>query len=177
VTDCTGGIQRSRWTLQLSAVFPILILFVSGCAEPADTPTPEALPQEAFPTKTVVHTDGAPPAVGPYSQAIQVGHTLYLAGQIALDPTTGEMIEGGIEDETHQVMRNLGAVLTAAGFSFDDVVQAQVFLADLNDFAAMNQVYAEYFGQAPPARATVEVSRIPLDARVEILFTAVRSEG
>ncbi|MEX2530409.1 MAG: RidA family protein [Gemmatimonadota bacterium] len=121
-----------------------------------------------------VSTPDAPEAIGPYSQAILVGSTLYLAGQIALDPTTGEMVEGGIEAETHQVLRNLGAVLEAAGFGFGDVVQSQVFLADLDDFQAMNAVYGEYVGDPAPARATVEVARLPRDARIEIQFVAVR---
>ena len=121
-----------------------------------------------------ISTPDAPEAIGPYSQAILVGSTLYLAGQIPLDPATGEMVEGGIEAETHQVLRNLGAVLEAAGFGFDDVVQAQVFLADLDDFQAMNAIYQEYVGDPAPARATVEVARLPRDARIEIQFVAVR---
>jgi 2-iminobutanoate/2-iminopropanoate deaminase len=125
-----------------------------------------------------IDTERAPAAIGPYSQAVLVGNTLYLAGQIALDPESGDMVgagpEGGIEAETRQVMENLGAVLQAAGFTFDQVVQSQVFLVDLDDFAAMNQVYASYFGAVPPARATVGVASLPRGARVEILMTAVR---
>jgi len=126
--------------------------------------------------RQVIETERAPAAIGPYSQGILVGPTLYLAGQIALDPETGEMVEGGIQAETRQVMENLGAVLEAAGFGFEDVVQSQVFLADLEEFGAMNEVYGEYFGEEAPARATVQVARIPRDARVEIMFTAVRRE-
>jgi 2-iminobutanoate/2-iminopropanoate deaminase len=121
-----------------------------------------------------IETPDAPEAIGPYSQAIRVGNTLYLAGQIALDPATGAMIEGGITAETRRVMENLGAVLAAAGYSFSDVVQSQVFLVDLADFGAMNEVYATYFDDAPPARATVGVAALPRGARVEILMTAVR---
>jgi len=125
-----------------------------------------------------IDTDRAPAAIGPYSQGVLAGNTLYLAGQIALDPVSGEMVgtgpEGGIEAETRQVMENLGAVLEAAGFTFEQVVQSQVFLVDLDDFAAMNQVYASYFGDLPPARATVGVASLPRGARVEILMTAVR---
>lgn len=125
-----------------------------------------------------IDTDRAPAAIGPYSQAVLAGNTLYLAGQIALDPESGEMVgggpEGGIEAETRQVMENLGSVLEAAGFTFDQVVQSQVFLVDLDDFAAMNEVYASYFGDLPPARATVGVATLPRGARVEILMTAVR---
>jgi 2-iminobutanoate/2-iminopropanoate deaminase len=122
-----------------------------------------------------IDTNRAPAAIGPYSQAVLAGNTLYLAGQIALDPATGEMVGGGdIRAETRQVMENLGAVLAAAGFAFDQVVQSQVFLVDLDDFGAMNEVYAGYFGDVPPARATVGVASLPRGARVEIIMTAVR---
>jgi 2-iminobutanoate/2-iminopropanoate deaminase len=130
---------------------------------------------DAPPTRQVIETDRAPAAIGPYSQAILVGSTLYLAGQIALDPATNEMVPGGIEAETRRVMENLAAVLEGAEFGFDDVVQSQVFLADLDDFGAMNAVYGEYFGDAPPVRATVQAARLPRDARVEIMMTAVRT--
>jgi len=125
--------------------------------------------------KKVISTSDAPQAIGPYSQALKVGNTLYLAGQIALDPETNRMVEGGIEAQTHRVLQNLGAVLNAAGFSFSDVVQAQVFLANLNDYKAMNSIYAEYFNKAPPARAVVEVAKIPKGALVEIMMVAVSS--
>ena len=107
-------------------------------------------------TKRVISTDNAPQAIGPYSQAIQVNNTLYLAGQIALDPITGQMVENKIEVQTHRVMKNLGAVLSEAGFSFNDVVQSQVFLSDLNHYKPMNKIYAEYFSNKPPARAVVQ---------------------
>jgi len=125
--------------------------------------------------KKVISTSDAPQAIGPYSQALKVGNTLYLAGQIALDPETNRMVEGGIEAQTHRVLQNLGAVLNAAGFSFSDVVQAQVFLANLNDYKAMNSIYAEYFNKAPPARAVVEAAKIPKGALVEIMMVAVSS--
>lgn len=121
-----------------------------------------------------IETAQAPAAIGPYSQAIRAGNTLYLAGQIALDPVSGALVEGGIEAETRQVMENFQAVLEAAGYAFSDVVQTQVFLVDLGDFAAMNEVYATYFDETPPARATVGVAALPRGARVEILMTAVR---
>jgi len=140
---------------------------------PVEQSEPDPDPSQV---RQVIETDRAPAAIGPYSQGILVGSTLYLAGQIALDPASGEMVTGGIEAETRQVMENLGAVLEAAGFGFEDVVQSQVFLADLEEFGAMNEVYGEYFGEAAPARATVQVARIPRDARVEIMFTAVRRE-
>ena len=124
--------------------------------------------------KKVIATDQAPKAIGPYSQAILVDGTLYLAGQIALDPSSGKLVEGGIEVQTRRVMQNLNAVLNAAGYQFDDVVQTQVFLSNLNHYKAMNSVYATYFDERPPARAVVEVARIPRDALVEIMMVAQR---
>lgn len=124
--------------------------------------------------REVLSTSAAPAAIGPYSQAIRVGSTVYLSGQIAIDPATGKFVEGGIEDQTHQVLRNIRAVLEAAGCSTDDVVQSQVFLADLDDYATMNAIYATYFEEAPPARAAVQVARLPKDALIEILVTAVK---
>jgi len=121
-----------------------------------------------------VSTLEAPQAIGPYSQAFRAGDTLYLAGQLGLDPATRELVEGGIEAETRRALENLKAVLAAGGFSLGEVVQAQVFLADLADFAAMNEVYAGYFPEDPPARATVQVAALPRGARVEIALVAVR---
>ena len=125
-------------------------------------------------TKKVISTEQAPKAIGPYSQAIMVDDVLYLAGQIALDPQSGQLVEGGIEAQTHRVMQNLNAVLEAAGFNFNDVVQTQVFLSDLNNYTPMNAVYAKYFVERPPARAVVEAARIPRDALVEIMMVAQR---
>ena len=114
-------------------------------------------------------TDKAPAPIGPYSQAILVdGKFLYTAGQVPLDPVTGTMVEGDIKAQTRQVIKNLDAVLRAGGSSLAHVVKTTVFLKDMNDFAAMNEVYAEYLLAASPARSTVEVSRLPRDARVEI---------
>ena len=124
--------------------------------------------------KKVIATDQAPKAIGPYSQAILVDGTLYLAGQIALDPSSGKLVEGGIEVQTRRVMQNLNAVLDAAGYRFDDVVQTQVFLSNLNHYKAMNSVYATYFDERPPARAVVEAARLPRDALVEIMMVAQR---
>ena len=124
--------------------------------------------------KKVIATDQAPKAIGPYSQAILVDGTLYLAGQIALDPSSGKLVEGGIEVQTRRVMQNLNAVLDAAGYRFDDVVQTQVFLSNLNHYKAMSSVYATYFDERPPARAVVEAARIPRDALVEIMMVAQR---
>ena len=122
--------------------------------------------------KKVIATDQAPKAIGPYSQAILVDGTLYLAGQIALDPSSGKLVEGGIEVQTRRVMQNLNAVLNAAGYQFDDVVQTQVFLSNLNHNKAMNSVSATYFEERPPARAVGEAARIPRDALVEIMMVA-----
>lgn len=127
---------------------------------------------ESIGTKKVISTDKAPQAIGPYSQAIQVQNTLYLAGQIALDPATGQMVDGGIEIQTHRVMQNLEAVLLEGGFDFEDVVQTQVYLSDLNHYKPMNAVYAKYVGDQPPARAVVQAARIPRDALVEIMMVA-----
>ena len=118
--------------------------------------------------KDIVHTDSAPQAIGPYSQAIKAGGFLFVSGQIPIDPQSGQFVAGGIAEQTEQVLRNLSAVLEAAGSGLDRVVKATVFLADMNEFAEMNQVYGRYFNSNPPARATVEVARLPRDARVEI---------
>ncbi len=118
--------------------------------------------------KDVVHTDRGPKPIGPYSQAIKANGNLYLAGQVALDPKTGEMTGSDIRQQTERVMENIKGVLEAAGSNLHHVVKTTVYLKDLNDFAAMNEVYARYFTVAPPARATVEVSRLPKDALLEI---------
>jgi 2-iminobutanoate/2-iminopropanoate deaminase len=115
-----------------------------------------------------IETGKAPKAVGPYSQAVQHGSLLFVSGQIALDARTGEMVEGDISAQTRQVLENLTAVIEAAGFTLGDAVKCSCFLRDMNDFAAFNAVYGEYFGRALPARETVEVARLPKDARVEI---------
>ena len=127
--------------------------------------------------KKVVKTDAAPGALGPYSQAIVAGGVVYCAGQIPLDPATGNIVSGGVAEQTAQVMKNLRAVLKAAGSDLDRAVKTTVFLKDMNDFGAMNEVYGrpEYFGTAPPARSTVEVARLPRDVRVEIEVVALVS--
>jgi 2-iminobutanoate/2-iminopropanoate deaminase len=124
--------------------------------------------------KKVISTPNAPEAIGPYSQAIAVGNTLYLAGQIPIDPKTKQLMLGSIEEQTRLVLDNLKAVLEANGMTMDNVVATQVFMKDLNEFAKMNGVYGEYFKSAPPARATVEVARLPRDVKVEISAIAVR---
>ena len=126
-------------------------------------------------TRQAITTPNAPQAIGPYSQAIKAGNTLFISGQIGIDPDSGKLVENGIEAETNQVMKNLNAILTAAGFSLDDVVQTQVFLADISEYGQMNEVYASFFGDDPPARAAIQAARIPRDARVEISMIAVRT--
>lgn len=124
--------------------------------------------------RRVISTPGAPAAIGPYSQAIMAGNTLYLAGQIAIDPATNQVKSGTIEEETKLVLDNLKAVLQAAGMSMANIVSTTVFMADLNEFPRMNAVYATYFPENPPARATVQVARLPRDVKVEIAAIAVR---
>ena len=121
-----------------------------------------------------VRTEAAPAAIGPYSQAAIVGDLVFTAGQVALDPTTGTVVEGGIEAQTARVLENLAAVLAAAGSSLSLVVKTTVFLTDMADFPAMNKVYAEEFGDHKPARATVAVAGLPLGVRVEIEVVATR---
>jgi 2-iminobutanoate/2-iminopropanoate deaminase len=116
----------------------------------------------------VIHTEKAPKAIGPYSQAIRVGDFVFCAGQGGLDPATGKLVEGGIEAETRRTLRNLAAVLEAAGSSLSRIVKTTVFLTDIDDFQKMNAIYAEFFPSPPPARSTVQVSRLPAGAHVEI---------
>lgn len=115
-----------------------------------------------------ISTTEAPAAIGPYSQAIKAGDFLYASGQIPLDPTTGTITEGGITAQTHQVLQNLGAVLRAAGVSYDRVVKTTVYLADMADFSEVNEVYAGYFSAPAPARATIQAAALPKNVRVEI---------
>ena len=122
----------------------------------------------AVPVKEAVTTAGAPAAIGPYSQAIKVGNLLFLSGQISIDPKTNQMNAGSIEEQTRQALDNLDAVLKASGMSMENVVNTTVFLKDVNDFVKMNAVYATYFKDKPPARATVQIARLPRDALVEI---------
>ena len=125
------------------------------------------------PSLDVIHTDHAPKAIGPYAQAIRVGDFIYTAGQIALDPATGQLAEGGIEAQTRQVWNNLTHVLEAAGSGLSHVVKTTVFMQDLDDFAKMNAVYAEFFPEHKPARSTVGVAALPRGASVEIECVAV----
>jgi 2-iminobutanoate/2-iminopropanoate deaminase len=118
--------------------------------------------------KTVIHTDNAPAAAGPYSQAISINGMIFCAGQVGLLPGTRALAEGGIEAQTHQALTNLKAVVEAAGGTLDQVVKTTVFLSDMDDFAAMNSVYGTFFADKPPARSTVQAARLPLDAMVEV---------
>ena len=118
--------------------------------------------------KQAVSSPDAPKAIGPYSQAVRAGQLLFVSGQVPLDPATGEIVAGDIAAQTRRVFDNLGAVLKAGGRTFADVVRTTVFLADMNDFATVNDVYGTYFSEPYPARATVQVARLPKDARVEI---------
>lgn len=123
--------------------------------------------------REIVSTAGAPAAIGPYSQAVKAAGLVFASGQIPLDPATGAVVAGGVEEQTRKVMENLKAVLEAAGSGFDRVVKTTIFLTSLDNFAAVNAVYGEYFPADPPARATVEVSRLPRGVEVEIEAVAV----
>jgi 2-iminobutanoate/2-iminopropanoate deaminase len=118
--------------------------------------------------KHAVSSPDAPAAIGPYSPAIRAGQLLFISGQVPIDPATGQMIEGDVTTQTRRVLDNVGALLLAADRSFADVVRTTIFLADMNDFASVNAIYAQYFSEPYPARATVQVARLPKDARVEI---------
>jgi 2-iminobutanoate/2-iminopropanoate deaminase len=126
-----------------------------------------SLPENAEPPRKAIHSDSAPAALGPYSQAVQAGELLFMSGQIPLT-TVGDVIEGGIEAQTHQVLKNLRAVVSAAGGSLDDIVRTTIFLTDLEDFQAVNRVYGTYFTELKPARACVQVAALPKGVAVEI---------
>jgi 2-iminobutanoate/2-iminopropanoate deaminase len=142
------------------------LFFVVACAENNAT---------QLPAKETIATAGAPKAIGPYSQAVKVGNTLYCAGQIALDPETGELKTESIEEETRQVLKNLGAVLNAAGMDYNDVVRATVYMADIENYKRINSVYSEFFSESKPARAAVQVANLPAGANVEISCIAVKT--
>lgn len=123
--------------------------------------------------RKAVSTQSAPQAIGPYSQAVRAGSLLFVSGQIPLDPATGKIVDGDLAAQTHRVFQNLEAILQAAGASFDNVVRTTVYLADMNDFPAMNEIYATYFSSPAPARSTVQAAGLPRDARLEIDVIAV----
>ena len=126
--------------------------------------------------KQIIQTDRAPKAIGPYSQAVKARGFVYASGQIPIDPATGQFVDGGITEQTEQVMKNVAAVLAAAGSGLDRIVKTTVFLADMEEFAAMNDVYAKFFTSEPPARATVQAAGLPRNARVEIEVIALVEE-
>lgn len=138
----------------------LVLLLLAGCA--------------TAPQRRIIATENAPKALAVYSQGVEVGNTLYLAGQIGLDPATRKLVEGGVQAETRRAIENCRAVLEAAGYSLRDVVQVQVLLADIGDYQAMNEIYATYFQEDPPARAAYAVAALPAGAQVEILMTAVK---
>jgi 2-iminobutanoate/2-iminopropanoate deaminase len=123
--------------------------------------------------KETISTENAPGAIGPYSQAVKTGNMVFCSGQIPIDPATGEFVSNDVAEQTRQVLKNLTAVLQAAGTDLNNVVKTTVFLADMNDFTAMNEIYAEFFSDNKPARATVQAARLPRDARVEIECIAI----
>ena len=127
--------------------------------------------------KKIISTADAPAAVGPYSQAVRVGSTIYCAGQIPLDPKSGQIVSGGIDAQTRRVMENITAVLKAEGLTFDHIVKTTIFLMDLADFQTVNEIYGSYFKQQPPARSTVQVAGLPKGARVEIEVIAVADDS
>lgn len=132
------------------------------------------MPRDSRAPHDAVETPLAPAAIGPYSQAIQAGDTLYCSGQLAINPKTGSMINSSIEEETERVLENLGAVLHATSMDFENVVHCTVYLTDVNDYGQMNEVYTRYFNESKPARDTVEVAALPRGARIEMSCIAVR---
>lgn len=123
--------------------------------------------------KQIIHTEDAPAPIGPYNQAVRMGNTVYTSGQIAIDPSSGLRVEGSISEETHQVMRNMQAVLNAAGLNFSQVLKSTIFITNMDDFGAINEVYGSYFdSDTAPARETVQVARLPKNVRVEISMIA-----
>lgn len=127
--------------------------------------------------KKIISTSEAPAALGPYSQAVRVGSMIYCAGQIPLDPKSGQIVSGGVETQTRRVMENIAAVLKAEGLGFQHVVKTTIFLMDLNDFQTLNEIYGSYFKEQPPARSTVQVAGLPKGARVEIEVTAMADDS
>jgi len=147
-------------------VFVMIAFLVLGCTSN----------QKNSVKKEVIKSPKAPAAIGPYSQAIKVGNTLYCSGQIAIDPATGELVNESIENETKQVLENLGAVLKEAGMDYSDVVRTTVFMSDMENYGRINSVYAQYFTEDPPARAAVQVANLPKYVNVEISCIAVKTD-
>lgn len=118
--------------------------------------------------KKIIKTNKAPQAIGPYSQAVESNGTLYISGQVPINPETGKVVEGGINEQTEQVMKNIGAILKEAGYDYGDVIKSTCLLKDMNDFKAMNEIYGKYYPENPPARAAYQVVKLPLDVMVEV---------
>ena len=125
--------------------------------------------------KRVIHTENTPKAIGPYSQAVEIDGTLYISGQVPIDPSTGKLPEGGIREQAEQVMKNIGAILEAAGYGYGDVIKSTCMLSDMANFKDMNEVYGRYYSENPPARAAFAVKELPLGALVEIESIARKS--
>lgn len=151
-------------SILVAGLFFAGIVALAGCT----SKTPDQV------QKNIISTENAPAAIGPYSQAVLVGNTLYCSGQIAIDPKTGELVVGNIQVETEQVLKNIRAVLEAAGMGFGNVVKATVYMKDISNYKAINQVYAKYFTKKPPARAAVQVANLPKNVNLEISVIAVR---
>jgi 2-iminobutanoate/2-iminopropanoate deaminase len=147
---------------------PLVVL--SGCPlfeSPAPTP----------PIREIITAPDAPAAIGPYSHAIKVGNVIYCSGQLGLNPATGDLVTGDIQEETRQALKNLGAVLKAAGVDYKDVASATVYLTNMDDYKVVNETYAEFFEGSKPSRATVQVARLPRDARVEVSCIAIKLDA
>ena len=125
-------------------------------------------------SKKIIYTDKAPEAIGPYSQATEMNDTLFVSGQIPIDPESGKLITGSIEDQTEMVLKNLKSILEGSGYSLKDVMKVEVFIDDMEEFSKMNEVYGKYFDEEPPARACIEVSNLPKNVKVEISLTAMK---
>ena len=169
-TAATPRRKRSRCRTLITLAIAALGAVLSGCGCYRS-----GSGAQAAPARRVISTDKAPAALATYSQAIEAGSTLYLAGQVGLDPATRELAPGGLEPEARRALENCKAVLEAAGYDLRDVVQVQVLLADIADYQAFNAIYAGYFPQEPPARAAYAVAALPRGAKVEILMTAARA--
>jgi len=124
--------------------------------------------------KKIIHTEQAPKALGPYSQGVEINGMLFVSGQVGINPETGKLVEGGVQEQTKQVLKNIGAILEAAGYQFTDVVKSTVLLNDMSDFAAMNEIYAQFYTEKQPARAAYAVKGLPISALVEIETIAVK---
>ena len=127
--------------------------------------------------KKIISTSDAPAAIGPYSQGVRVGSIIYYSGQIPLDPKTGQIVSGGVDVQARRVMENIGGLLKVEGLGYDNIVKTTIFLADINDFQTVNEIYGSYFKQAPPARSTIQAGALPKGARVEIETIAVAGSG